>query len=123
MKIDASWTNDCQGKQDYDGPILTLSTRYWPGPEGGAAMQVTAQGGRVEISDAPWGPQPTATADILLHFSDEDCTPLRTQDFTGATEADVKAQVEAWADAQFAEIQTLLLAHFGRATSDSSDDL
>ena len=25
-----TWTQDCMGKQDYDGPIVHVSTRYWP---------------------------------------------------------------------------------------------
>jgi hypothetical protein len=24
------WRNDCQGKKDYDGRIVHVSSRYWP---------------------------------------------------------------------------------------------
>jgi hypothetical protein len=34
MKLAAKWTNDCGGKKDYDGDILSVSTRYWPADGG-----------------------------------------------------------------------------------------
>jgi len=37
------WTNDCQGKKDFDGPIVTLSSRYWPSG-GGFSMLDTGTG-------------------------------------------------------------------------------
>ncbi len=30
MRLAAKWTNDCQGKKDYDGSIVRITTRYWP---------------------------------------------------------------------------------------------
>jgi hypothetical protein len=111
VKLDARWTNDCGGKQDFDGPILSLSTRYWPGPEGGSGMVVTADAGRTTIADLPYGPWPSATAEILLHHGDEESITLREESFEAATEQEVKAMVEAWADSQFNDI----LAKLGRS--------
>lgn len=30
IEFETEWTSDCQGKQDFDFNVLTVSTRYWP---------------------------------------------------------------------------------------------
>lgn len=49
MKIDAKWTPDCQGKKDYDGQILSISTRYWPSGGGFATFSYTEPPGKPEV--------------------------------------------------------------------------
>jgi hypothetical protein len=91
----ARWTNDCQGKKDYDGRLLDISTRYWPGNY--------RQDGR-----------PSAKAAIHINHGEPDetgnadYTTWREADFTGDTEQDVKRQVEEWVAAQFAEVLRLI---------------
>ena len=43
MNVPAKWTDDCQGKKDYDGKILCLSTRYWP-RGGGVTVHAPSEG-------------------------------------------------------------------------------
>ena len=36
------WTDDCQGKKSYDGALLSVDSRYWPGnyrPDGKPSAQ------------------------------------------------------------------------------------
>ena len=88
----ARWTSDCNGKQDYDGRMLSISTRYWPAwkssdrrPSAHAAIHVNH--GRPDPDD-DWG----------------DYTVLFDQEFSAATESEVKVLVEAWVAEQFAYI-------------------
>lgn len=91
----ATWTDDCQGKQDYDGRLLGISTRYWPG--------------RYQTNG--W---PSAKASIVLHHGEPDSdghgatTPWRVAEFEAPTEAEVKAQVEAWVWERFNEVCQIL---------------
>lgn len=74
----AVWTPDCQGKQDFDGPILSISTRYWP---------------------AGYGPTPSANVALMVDLPDGEQLEIKSQDFAADTETEVKALVEAWAQA------------------------
>lgn len=96
MELKAEWVLDCQGKQDYDANLVRLSTRYWP--RGGGYSMMTANGRWLENQDRPSIP-PSASATIYLQ--DE---PLLKRTFEGATEAEVKMKVEAWAHEQFAKV-------------------
>ncbi len=92
----AGWTDDCQGKKDYDGPLLSISTRYWPGPPGGPF-------------GSPYGPTPSARSSILLRLAGEDnYLTWRDAKFEASTEAEVKAQVEAWVREQLRAVVELL---------------
>jgi hypothetical protein len=116
LKPYAQWTNDCQGKKDFDGPILSLSTRYWPGPEGGGTIVIiTPPVGPVEISTVPYGARPSAHSAIHLrlgpqepHDGGGDYRVWREAEFSGDTEAEVMAQVEAWGSEQMRQIVNLL---------------
>lgn len=111
-----AWEPDCQGKQDYDGPIITVSTRYWPGPGGGGPMIVTAQPGRLpKITEGQYDDSPSAHSSILLrlgpkelHDGGGDYMIWREQDFKAPTELEVKALVEAWVRQQMLAIVNLL---------------
>jgi hypothetical protein len=114
----AKWTNDCQGKKDYDGRLIDISTRYWPAG-GGFHMW----DGHEFKSSAETRPhvRPSATASILLRhgepdeYGSGDYLTLAERDFEGETEADVKAQVEAWVAEQFRAIAALVARHYGVA--------
>lgn len=110
MELNAEWTPDCQGKQDYDADLVHLSTRYWPA--GGGYAERTADGRWLENQDRP-GIQPSATATIYLQD-----TPLLAASFEGATEAEVKAKVEAWAGVQFAKLANAVQAAFSVGQKD-----
>lgn len=92
----AMWTDDCQGKKDYDGELLTISTRYWPGPP-------------------RYGEMPSANSEIHLNIGPKresggcyDWRVWREAEFQAPTEAEVKAQVEAWVTQQMADVVALL---------------
>ena len=113
MKPYAMWTHDCQGKQDYDGNLLSISTRYWPGPEGGGSFTFDSRTGK--FGTLPYGKQPSAHAAIHLCLGPRepddgggDSVVWRDASFEAATEAEVKAQVEAWVQARFDEVVMLL---------------
>ncbi len=107
----ARWTDDCQGKKDFDGPCVVISSRYWPGhwtifdsnhPEKG--LHDVAVGG------------PSATSSLEIRHGDPEDqrrVTLASQDFNGPSEADVKAQVEAWAEEQFQRMVKILCQEFG----------
>lgn len=108
----AEWTPDCHGKQDYDGRLLSISVRYWPGPEGGGAM--TFDTATRVIGTAPYGQEPSAHAAIVLNHGQPDEygygeeVPWREKEFSGPTEDAVKAMVEDWVRGQFNEVRRLL---------------
>lgn len=103
MRLEAEWTPDCQGKQDYDADLVQLSTRYWPR---GGGFHILDTGTRVWAgNEARSEIKPSAHATIYLQ--DE---KLAEANFEGATEAEVKAQVEAWAQQQFDQIASALRA-------------
>lgn len=115
MKPCCKWTDDCQGKKDYDGRLLSVSTRYWPGVGGGAMTFDTRTG---FIGEAPYGQRPSATAAIVLNYGEPDqygygdSIDLAKADFEADTEAEVKSQVEAWVQKQFDDIRRLLASHY-----------
>jgi len=96
----AAWTPDCQGKQDYDGRVISISTRYWPGPSGGGSMVFDTATGA--FSTVPYGARPSAKAAIVLNHGEPDqygygdSVELASQDFEAETEGEVKRLVEEW---------------------------
>lgn len=91
----ARWTSDVGGKQDYDGRLLDISTRYWPAWKSSNGM-------------------PSARASILIRHGEPDeygygdYSTWREQEFEAPTEAEVKVLVEAWVAEQFADVLRLL---------------
>jgi hypothetical protein len=81
LKLNAAWTDDCSGKKSYDGDILSVSSRYWPRT----------------ITD-----RPSATSCFIVNHGGEsdDYETITEMKFEGDSLADVKAQVEVWAQAQ-----------------------
>lgn len=110
MKLDAEWTDDCQGKKDYDGNILSISTRYWP--RGGGFMMTTNVPGKpikIEDNDARPEIKPSAHSALILWTGDGDSVELTDRHFEADTEEEVKREVEAWAEAVYGDATALLL--------------
>jgi len=119
LKLYAEWTDDCQGKKDYDGPIISVSTRYWPGPGSGGFMEVNNEAGNVTSKTVPYGQKPSATSSIIIRHGKKepgdgggDYQDLISKDFEGDAEADVKSQVEQWAQEQMNKVVEVLTKAF-----------
>lgn len=85
---DLEWTNDCQGKMDYDGEVLSVSTRYWPR---GGGFHIMTGGGSWEGNETRPEIKPSAHSSILL-FGKE----IVKKEFEGETPAEVHYAVEVW---------------------------
>lgn len=114
MKLAANWTNDCQGKKDFDGSIVRISTRYWP--RGGG---VSIWDGRDFRTNSDQTIRPSATAAIVLCHGEPregspygDYTDLAEREFSGDTFEEVAQQVEVWGQEQFDKIRNLLASAF-----------
>lgn len=83
-----AWTLDCQGKQDWDGVLVELSTRYWP-------------------SNYQSNGKVSTNCSILLAGE-----PLVSKEFEADTESQVKAITEAWGRGRLDEIVQVLRCHF-----------
>ena len=103
MNIEIEWTDDCSGKKDYDADVVRVSSRYWP--RGGGFLEFGPDG----FKDNAERPEikPSAKSHILL--GDEE---LASAEFEGESEAEVKAQVEAWVAGQVARIEDAMRAAF-----------
>ncbi len=105
------WTDDCQGKKDYDGRLVSISTRYWP--RGGGFWVL--RDGEFQDNDARPEIRPKASASIVLNHGEPDkygygnYIVIAEQDFEADTEAEVKALVEAWVAEQFRAIARKIL--------------
>ena len=110
----AMWSDDCQGKKDYDGRLISISTRYWPGPDGGGTMTYDTRTG--VIGSMPYGQRPSAHALILLMLGPQESENdgggeylvWRDAEFNGDTEAGVKSQVETWVTERMRELVELM---------------
>ena len=111
MKLEISWTDDCQGKKDYDGDIVAVSTRYWPGP---ATVFDTAHPG-LGLHEIPGG-KPSARCSIILSngypYHNSETEPLIEKEFEGDSFGAVAAQVELWAQEQMDRVEKALRAEF-----------
>jgi hypothetical protein len=115
-QIPAQWTDDCQGKKDFDGHLVSISSRYWP--RGGSA--VIFQGSTFVSDGSDPARQkripPSAKSSIVIRVGPEqyeDTIDLIDAEFTAETEEEVKQQVEAWAAIQYARVIAALQAAFG----------
>jgi hypothetical protein len=108
----AVWTDDCQGKKSFDGPLISISTRFWPGPEGGASLVVDHAPGATRIGELPYGKKPSAHVAIQLNVGPAanggKAYTWQEIDIEGDTEAQVKAAVEKWVHDRMREIVFLL---------------
>lgn len=120
-KIAAQWSDDCGGKKDYDGPILSLSTRYWP--RGGGFMVFDTANpnlGLRDSADAYPDMRPSAASSLLLGIATgddpEDTTDLylAREEFEGETYEEVRQKVETWAQSQMDRVIKALTGEFGK---------
>lgn len=119
LKPNCEWKDDCCGKKDYDGQIISISTRYWP--RGGGAIIVDS---RVGVLPADATIRPSATSSLILDFkgtNDEDYIKIATADFEGETFEEIAAQVEKWTQEQFDKMRAALTVAFPRISGDSED--
>lgn len=86
-----AWRNDCQGKKDYDGRLVEVSTRYWP-------PNYDAHG------------QHTAHSSILLGGM-----AVTDRNFTAPTIAECKRQVEQWVASQIQILEAAVIGAFTTA--------
>lgn len=98
MKVPAKWTDDCQGKKDYDGNIVSVSTRYWPEkdfrPIGGLLVK------------------PSAACAININFDEDDYLQLAHKEFEGESFDEIKEKVETWAQEQMDKVVAVLKAAY-----------
>jgi hypothetical protein len=107
----AVWTDDCQGKKDFDAHLVSLSTRYWP--RGGGFSVLDSRTGHWEHNEQRPEIEPSANAKIILRLPDDEHLVFASAEFRGDTEDEVKARVEAWAEEQFDRVVTALTYEFG----------
>jgi hypothetical protein len=110
MQLNAKWTNDCQGKKDFDGDIVSISTRYWP--RGGGMMILN-----VDQNGAHWLPpdesiRPHAHSSLLVRHDESEPLMLIERHFEGETFEEIALQVEAWAQEQMDRAVAALLTEF-----------
>ena len=111
MTLDARWTDDCGGKKDYDGDILSVSSRYWPG---GVGLQV--YGGSDAEKEEIAGIKPGATSLLVINSKEglgQDAV-LVENSFEGDTFEDIRSQVEKWAQEQMDRAVAALRAEFAK---------
>jgi len=119
MKISAKWTDDCSGKKDFDGEIISISTRYWPKGYGGCFETFKHEDGCIEIRKAPATGDPAeAHSSIILRLPDGDSLTFVESDFSGDDFESVKVQVEKWAQDQMDKIIGALSALYGEPKED-----
>lgn len=108
MKPNARWTDDCSGKKDYDGDVLSISTRYWPA---GGGFYVLDSNGFRENKD---GSKPRANASLLFWHAgiEEYETIVESGLIEGESFEEVKEKVESWVQAQYDKAHAALRAAF-----------
>jgi hypothetical protein len=112
MKLEAKWEDDCCGKKDYDGRILSISSRYWP--RGGSALTFDTAHPELGLHKHDDGSKPSAKSSLLIWTGDGDYETLAETDgyIEGETFEEVAAQVEAWAQEQMDKAVAILRAGF-----------
>jgi hypothetical protein len=116
LKLAAEWTNDCQGKKDYDGDIVGISTRYWP-RGGGFNLYRKLESGLFIEEPRDDSIKPSAGASLVIWYGLPDCDRddivLASEKFEGETFEEVARQVESWAQEQMNRVVSILLREFG----------
>ena len=116
LHVPAGWTLDCQGKQDYDGNIVTISTRYWP--RGGGFSTYDNETGEWRGNEHRPDLWPSAHAALHLKYRKaegyDDYVILVEAEFEGETETEVKAQVERWVKSQYDKVAALMYLLFNQ---------
>lgn len=117
FKIDAQWTDDCQGKKDYDGEIVGISTRYWPRGGGFSVFDRDSPALGMQGNEARPAIKPSAKSSLVIRHGVGDYLDLASMEFTAETEEEVKAAVEEWAQLQMDKVVQALRALFLKETT------
>lgn len=116
MKLAAEWKDDCQGKKDYDGQILSISTRYWP--RGGGFHVFDRDNPQLGMQGNEARPEikPSATSALVVHYRNDkgftETLDLASKDFEGETFDEIAGEVGVWAQAQMDKAVDILLQAF-----------
>lgn len=103
------WEPDCQGKWDYDYPLVSLSCRYYPR---GGGYDVYHNGAWEVNEDRP-EIGPTAQASICIgDLVNGPYETLAEAYFGGKTESEVKRQVELWAEEMIERVEYAIRKEF-----------
>jgi hypothetical protein len=119
LKLYARWTDDCQGKKDYDGPIISISTRYWP--RGGGFHLFNSDHPQDGFQGNETRPEvkPSATCSLVIRHGERedgggggDWIKLISKEFEGDTFESIKLEVEAFAQAQMDRVVEILKGEY-----------
>jgi len=107
------WKPDCQGKEDYDFDLVSLSCQYYP--RGGGFLvfdfvsrEFVGNMARPEI-------EPSANASIYIgDLRDGPYETLAEAEFSGKTEEEVKSKVEAWAKDMIRRVDSAIRKEFSK---------
>ena len=115
VKLNATWTADCCGKQDYDAPVLSISTRYWP--RGGGLMvihRLPDQPIKIEMDSERQEIKPSASCALMINYAEDTGMDfvLAEKEFEAETEEEVKTKVEIWAQQQMDKAVAVLAKAF-----------
>lgn len=114
LRHTATWTDDCQGKKDFDGIAVGISCRYWPG----YATVFNAAEPEKGLHTIRTG-SPSARATLYINHGEAtrgywDAFILAAEDFAADTEDEVRRQVEGWVESQFDRMVAALRKEFSR---------
>lgn len=112
----AKWRDDCQGKKDYDGEVVVLSCRYWPGAdsEQGTMIVTRDHNGQVVIGTEPHGERHHVHASICLVKAGGDFATLTHEHFYGNSFDEVRVATEGWAKGAVARVWRAVIVEFAR---------
>lgn len=96
MTHSCKWTNDCQGKKDYDGEFVSVSTRYWP--QGGGVWAVHHVLGEPVVIDENPAPGEPPSAHSTIYVGE---SIWQEKEFEATTPEEVFRAVEEWVNEQF----------------------
>lgn len=105
----AKWTDDCQGKKDYDGLLLVISTRYYPSPYQENRLKSAHVAINIEHGEPDDNGYGQYIEVVKAHFEND-------------TEAAVKQRVENWVKLRFQEIAKLLTDFYETDLSSKAQD-
>ncbi len=112
IKTTATWTDDCQGKKDYDGELISVSTRYWPAKGGFWVVNKDSSGTTIRDGEDQKGMCSARSAIIVEHG--DGYFPLVECQFEAPTQEAIQRCVEAWVEDKVNEVYQVLREHFGK---------
>lgn len=124
MKTTAKLTDDCCGKKDFDGEMLSVSSRYWP--KGGSALAFDTSNPSAGLHHYDDGSACSANSKILFHYKKENgdqdyVVVAESGDYiTGDSLEEVQAKIESWVQKTTDRIFRALTKEFGIPGTDDS---